>query len=189
MVGTVRLGPISNNLNVLAAKFPFETYQALDNISLLDPYVSKYVYTTVALWKHRPHNLEIMASSQSEADRAIDIANNFAARCFPLSGGLDGLINALFSQVARSGGCCVEWVPDPTLSYIDRAYLVPIKSIRWSLNQNRGTGFNATANGSTGRVKSCSNVLSCVDSPWLAVPTLFRPLSQQLSLALTTRLS
>ena len=131
-----QVGAYLNNLNVLAAKFPFETYQALDNISLLDPYVSKYVYTTVALG-NIGHNLEIMASSQSEADRAIDIANNFAARCFPLSGGLDGLINALFSQVARSGGCCVEWVPDPTLSYIDRAYLVPIKSIRWSLNQNR----------------------------------------------------
>lgn len=81
-----QVGAYLNNLNVLAAKFPFETYQALDNISLLDPYVSKYVYTTVALG-NIGHNLEIMASSQSEADKAIDIANNFAARCFPLSGG------------------------------------------------------------------------------------------------------
>jgi hypothetical protein len=133
--GASQVGAYLENLNVLAAKFPFETYQVIDNIALLDPYVSKYVHTTIALG-NVGHNLEIMASSQAEADRAIDLANNFAARCFPLSGGLDGLINALFSQVARSGGCCVEWVPDPTLSFVDRAYVVPIKSIRWGLNQN-----------------------------------------------------
>ncbi|MGC8602146.1 MAG: hypothetical protein ACP5VS_00490 [Desulfomonilaceae bacterium] len=130
--GASQVGAYLNNLNVLAARFPFETYQIVDNIALLDPYVSKYVHTTIALG-NVGHDLEIMASSQAEADLAIDIANNFAARCFPLSGGLDGLINALLSQVARSGGCCVEWVPDPTLSFVDRAYIVPMKSVRWSL--------------------------------------------------------
>ena len=134
--GASQVNTYLENLNVLAAKFPFETYQVIDNIALLDPYVSKYVHTTIALG-NVGHNLEISASSEAEADQAIDLANNFAARCFPLSGGLDGLINALFSQVARSGGCCVEWVPDPTLSFVDRAYIVPMKSIRWSLDADR----------------------------------------------------
>ena len=83
--GASQVNTYLENLNVLAAKFPFETYQVIDNIALLDPYVSKYVHTTIALG-NVGHNLEISASSEAEADQAIDLANNFAARCFPLSG-------------------------------------------------------------------------------------------------------
>ena len=47
--GASQVNTYLENLNVLAAKFPFETYQVIDNIALLDPYVSKYVHTTIAL--------------------------------------------------------------------------------------------------------------------------------------------
>ena len=118
------------DLYTLPAKFPFHVYELIENLMMLDPYMSKYHYTTVAL-ANQGHTLEIMAPSETRADRAIAMANDFAARCFPLSGGMDGLMNGLFSQVARSGGMCVEWVPDITLSTVRRAYLVPIKTLRF----------------------------------------------------------
>jgi hypothetical protein len=118
------------DLYTIPAKFPLHVYELIENLMMLDPYMSKYHYTTVAL-ANQGHNLEITAANEARADLAISVANDFAARCFPLSGGMDGLMNGLFSQVARSGGMCVEWVPDLSLSSVKRAYLVPIKTLRF----------------------------------------------------------
>jgi len=120
-------------LTTIAAKFPFEFYGVIDNLTLIDPYVSKYHQTTISLG-NLGHSLEIDAPSEAKADAAINIANDLAARCYPLSGGMDGLVNSLLSQVARAGGLCVEWVPDKSLTRIERAFVLPIKTLRWRYN-------------------------------------------------------
>lgn len=117
-------------LNIIAAKFPFELYEVMDNLVMHDPYVSKYHFTTLSLG-NTGHKLNINAPNEARAKEAIQCANDLAARCLPFGGGMDGLIGGLFSQTARAGGCCAEWVPDPSLSRIERAYLVPIKSLRF----------------------------------------------------------
>lgn len=123
-------GSFSSSLSTIAAKFPFEFYSVIDNLALIDPYVSKYIYSTIALG-NSGHTLEIDTTSESEADKIIMLANDLAARCYPFSGGMDGLVNGLLSQTARSGGLCVEWVPDNSLTRIERAYLVPLKTIKF----------------------------------------------------------
>ncbi len=98
-----------SGLSTIAAKFPFEFYNVIDNLTLIDPYVSKFHATTIALG-NLGHKLEIDTQSSTRAEAAIKAANDLAARCFPLSGGMDGLVNSLLSQVARAGGMCVEWI-------------------------------------------------------------------------------
>jgi hypothetical protein len=120
-------------LSVIAAKFPFEFYNVIDNLTMIDPYISKFHQTTINMG-NLGHTLELDTDSESKADAAIAVANDLAARCFPISGGMDGLVNAMLSQVARTGGMCVEWVPDKTLSRVERAFVIPIKTLRWRYN-------------------------------------------------------
>ncbi len=122
-----------SDLMTLAAKFPFQFYEIIDQLALLDPYISKYHHTTVSLG-NTGHKIQIQADNESKADEVIQVCNDFAARCFPLSGGMDGLVNGLFSQIARSGGVCVEWVPDLSLSRIEKGFIVPVKTIRFRYN-------------------------------------------------------
>jgi hypothetical protein len=133
--GSPNFSAFMAGMNQIAAKFPFEMYEMIDNMTLLDPYVSKYHHSTVSLG-NTGHALEINASSEARANEAIQIANDFAARCFPLSAGLDGLINSLFSQIARTGGLCVEWVPNPAMNMIEQAYLVPVKTLRFRYTES-----------------------------------------------------
>lgn len=122
--------------NSIEAKFPFEIYEVIDNLTFLDPYVNKFHTTTISMG-NTGHNLVLDATSQEQADQAIAVANQFAARAFPLGGGLDGLVNAMFSQIARSGGLCVEWVPDMRLTQIQRGFMIPMKTIRFIYNSKK----------------------------------------------------
>lgn len=120
----------------ISARVPFEIYEFIDNLVLIDPYVNKYHQSCIALG-NTGHNLILDTTSQERADQAIAVANQFAMRAFPFGGGLDGIVNAMFSQIARSGGLCVEWVPDLRLSRVERGYVIPMKTIRFVYNQKR----------------------------------------------------
>lgn len=123
-------GAFSASLSTIAAKFPFEFYTVIDNLSLIDPYVSKFVYSTIALG-NSGHTLEIDTTNEAQADKIIMLANDLAARCYPHAGGMDGLVNGLLSQVARAGGLCVEWVPDNAFTRVERAFIIPMKTIKF----------------------------------------------------------
>lgn len=147
-------GTFSASLSNIAAKFPYEFYTVIDNLSLIDPYISKYIYSTISLG-NTGHSLEIDTASESEADKIIQIANDLAARCYPFAGGMDGLVNGLLSQLARSGGLCVEWVPDNALTRVERAFIVPMPTIKFKydtkgnmiLCQDQGIIQNDSTNG------------------------------------------
>lgn len=116
--------------NQVEAKFPFEIYSLVDDLTLIDPYVNKFHATTISLG-NTGHNLLLNAPSEDRADAAIEVANQFAMRAFPLGGGMDGIVNGMFSQIARAGGLCIEWVPDMNLRRVSRGYLVPMKTLRF----------------------------------------------------------
>lgn len=124
-------------LYALPATFPFEVYEIIDNVAILDPYVSKYVHTTVSL-SNVTHKLYIKASDERRASEAIEVCNQFAARCFPLGGGLDGVVSGMFSQLARTGALCVEWTPDRAFTRIERVFLVPVKTLRFRYRNAQG---------------------------------------------------
>ena len=117
----------------IAAKFPFQIYQYLDDLFLVDPYMAKYHQTTIAL-ANTGHRLEITTDNENLANQAIAVANDLAARCYPLGGGMDGLVNGLLGQLSRAGGLCAEWVPNKKLTQVERAYIVPIKTLRFRRN-------------------------------------------------------
>jgi hypothetical protein len=130
------IGGYLQGLNIVESKIPFEIFDIVDRLVISDPYVNKYHHTTVALG-NSGHDLIVSAPSEQVAQVAIDEANRLADRCFPLAGGMPGLISGCFSQLARTTATCVEWVPDKTLSQIRRGYLVPIKSIRFIYDNNQ----------------------------------------------------
>ena len=68
-------GAFSASLSTIATKFPYEFYSVIDNLSLIDPYVSKYIYSTVSLG-NSGHNLEIDTTSEAEAAEIIQVAND-----------------------------------------------------------------------------------------------------------------
>jgi hypothetical protein len=124
-----------HDMNIVASKIPFQIFDIVDNLVLMDPYVNKYHHTTVALG-NSGHELTVFAESLNQAQKAIDEANRLADRCFPLSGGMSGLISGCFSQLARTAATCVEWVPVKSFSFIDQGFLVPIKTIRFTYGEN-----------------------------------------------------
>lgn len=129
-VGWQEINAMIRSVSTIAAKFPFQVYQYLDDLFLVDPYMAKYHQTTIALG-NTGHQIEIVTDNESKAKQAVVVANDLAARCYPLGGGMDGLTNGLLGQLARAGGLCVEWVPDKKLSQVERAYIVPIKTLRF----------------------------------------------------------
>ena len=129
-IGWQEINAMIRSVSVIAAKFPFQVYQYLDDLFLVDPYMAKYHQTTIALG-NTGHQIEIVTDNENKAKQAIVVANDLAARCYPLGGGMDGLTNGLLGQLARAGGLCCEWAPNKNLTQVERAFIVPIKTLRF----------------------------------------------------------
>jgi hypothetical protein len=114
----------------MAAKYPFEWLPLIDTLYKFEPNCRKHMLSTIALG-NPGHNLEIDTPNESRAREALILCNDLAARCFPRSSGADGLINGMLSQSARSGGMCCEWAPDAKITRVERAYLPPVRTIRF----------------------------------------------------------
>ena len=121
----------------IPATFPFQIYDIIDRVSVTDPYIAKYVHTTVSLC-NVTHKIYLTTDSERRANKALALANEFAARCYPFGGGMDGIVSGMLSQLARTGALCVEWAPDHAKTRIERGYLVPIKSLRFRYSDEAG---------------------------------------------------
>lgn len=148
-----------SDLIPLMATFPFQVYELIDNLVAIDPYIAKFHHTTVVLG-NTGHKLRIDAPNEALANEAIQEANNLAARCYPWAGGIDGLVNGLFSQVARSGGLCVEWVPSNDRRSIQQAFLVPVKTIRFRLGKDNSLVLCQDQTGMFGGGKQSTQMLT-----------------------------
>ena len=81
-----------NDYAWIAAKYPFEWLELIDRIYRFDPSLKKHLLTTICLG-NPGHDIEINASTEAQAQQALSLCNDLAARCFPLAGGMDGLSN------------------------------------------------------------------------------------------------
>jgi hypothetical protein len=123
----------------IPASFPFGLFDVINYVAVMDPYVSKFVATTVSLGMGSGHNLYIRAGSEARANEAIDCANAFAERVFPFGGGIEGIQCGLLKQLALTAACSVEWAPNRSITEISRGFLIPIKSLRFRYADNVGT--------------------------------------------------
>lgn len=123
--------------STIPADFPRFLYGIIDNMTVLDPYLADYVLNIVSLG-NPGHKLYVTAPNESRADQAIRECNELAARCYPFGGGMDGLINGMFHQLARTSATCVEWVPDRSFAAVQQAFIVPIKTLHFRYADDQG---------------------------------------------------
>jgi hypothetical protein len=120
-------------LRYISGKIPFEVFDIIDQMCLSDPYVARYHQSTVSL-AHTAHSLSIVAPGKKKAEMAIAVCNELAENCFYYGGGMNGLISACFSQLARTNATCVEAPPNKQFKAVDQLYPVPIKSLRFTFD-------------------------------------------------------
>ena len=68
-IGWQEINAMLRSVSAIAAKFPFQVYQYLDDLFLVDPYMAKYHQTTIALG-NTGHQIEIVAENENKAKAA-----------------------------------------------------------------------------------------------------------------------
>ena len=123
----------------IPARFPFQLFDIINYVAIMDPYVSKFVQTTVSLGMGSGHNLYLHADSEARANEAIDCCNAFAERVSPYGGGVEGVQCGLLKQLALTGACSAEWAPNKAITEIAGGFLVPIRTLRFRYADKQGT--------------------------------------------------
>jgi len=123
----------------LPRKWPIAIYEAIANLSLINPDIRQAVGHIVQLG-NTGHLLSVKGESDTVIEAAVQRIRDRADVMYPFGGGPDGLINGIFAQVARMGAISTEWVPTNNLSGIDKVFFVPVRDIRWVPRQD-GMGY------------------------------------------------
>ena len=122
------VGALTKEFNTVLPKYPVEYLTLIDTLSVINPDMSQAV-SNIVLLGNTGHMLSV---SGDDAEQAAKRINHQASRLYRRSAGIDGLINAQLSQIARSGALSVEWVPSRGLKDgIEKVIVVPTSSIRF----------------------------------------------------------
>ena len=115
-----------------AAEFmPFEVMDLLQQLSIIMPDMAQAV-DNIARLGNTGHRVEIFGSERA-ADDLNAALDDLAQRIYPHGCGMDGFVNDVLSQIARSGALSVEWVARRDLSGWEKIVLVPVRTIRFIL--------------------------------------------------------
>lgn len=123
-------------------KWPLLIYELMEDLTLNNPDLRQAVGHIVQLG-NTGHTLTIDTgdtSNDNAITAAVDRIQDVSEYIYPYVSGPDGLINALFSQIARMGATSSEWVPRTDLKGIEKVFQVPVKQIRW-VPQPDGMGY------------------------------------------------
>jgi len=121
---------------VLPKKWPMEIYDLLVNLSLQNPDLRQAVGHIIQLG-NTGHLISVNAEEDAKIEAAVARIEKMSNQIFPYSVGPDGLVNALFGQIARSGATSMEWVPNRQLDGVEKVFLVPVSEIRWVPKMDR----------------------------------------------------
>jgi hypothetical protein len=130
----------------LSPKYNFEWLDILDSLFLYDPNFAKVLHTHVTLG-NSGHEIVIDAPSKRQAELALQTCNDFAARCFPRGGGLDGIINTVLGQNCRTSGMAVEFVPSADIHRVEFACPIAVKTLRYRYGPNETLILGQLQNG------------------------------------------
>jgi hypothetical protein len=115
---------------VIPKRWPLIIYDLMNDLSLTNADLRQAVGHIVNLG-NTGHILGVEGETDQQIDAAIDRIETQSQVMFPYSGGSDGLVNAMFGQIARQGALSMEWVPQNDLKGIDKVFMVPVAEIRW----------------------------------------------------------
>ncbi|MBN2435593.1 MAG: hypothetical protein JXK07_10050 [Spirochaetes bacterium] len=124
---------------------PFELIDFFKLMATTNPDVSQAVQKIVAIG-NPGHSLE-MTGSDRACKSAVDELNRLARTAFDSNAGADWFINQQFWQIFVTGALSQETVPTTRLSGIEQVYQVPVKTIRFKLQNNRYVPFQQTWQG------------------------------------------
>lgn len=123
-------------LNIIQPDIPFTYLDSIEALTLVNPDMSQATANIVQLG-NTGHFIEIVSKGKRTAKSSVEILRDAAKRIYPLSAGVDGLVNVLLGQLARTGALSAEIVPAKRLADgIQEVVMVPANSIRWSRNKD-----------------------------------------------------
>lgn len=117
-------------------KFPVEIYELLGYLTMFNPDLRQACKHVVELG-NTGHLLTVKSETDAAIDAIVNRIETQAPTMYPFAAGVDGLVNALFSQIIRFGATSTEWVPNRKLDGVEQVFLVPVKQIRWIMRQDK----------------------------------------------------
>lgn len=122
---------LGTKLNAVKPSIPASYIGAIELLSIANPDVGQAVTNAITLG-NTGHFVEIETSGKRDSKIAADIVKNTAQRVYPLSAGVDGLVDALLGQLARTGAISAEIVfHENWRDGIKEVVLVPVKTVVW----------------------------------------------------------
>lgn len=122
------IGRLAGFYNFSTAPFNLEALQVLELLGMFNPDVSQALSVWVNLG-NTGHDVEVEARNPQAV---LDRLNGLAATCYPMGGGMDGLVNHFMRQIPLMGALSSEWVvADSIRDGLVDCVVVPVKSIRW----------------------------------------------------------
>lgn len=119
------------------ARFPLEYLGVMQNLSIANPDVSQMVDNIIQLG-NTGHKVIVKTKNEGQEQVILEELNSFGKTAFHRFGGLDGFVNSCLGQIARTGAVSAEWVVEENLNGLEKVVFVPVCSIRFVLDRERG---------------------------------------------------
>jgi hypothetical protein len=118
---------------VIPAPFDFSVFHIIERLWFSNPDLSQATLNLISI-ANTGHEVLIPGATDQRATRAIERLNLLAARLFPEGGGVDGLLNLHFTQLALWGALSSEAEVDFKKREVRRLIPVPVKQIRFTFD-------------------------------------------------------
>ncbi|MEJ5361112.1 MAG: hypothetical protein WHV26_03530 [Spirochaetota bacterium] len=125
----------NNDIGDVNPSYPIEFIDVLKKLALINPDVSQTIQK-ISMLGNCGHKVELEGGSRA-INAALQELNNLARNAFSHDAGLDGFINQQFRQICITGALCQETVIENQFTGVETVYQVPVKTIRFILNNNR----------------------------------------------------
>ena len=107
-----------------------EFIDLIEKLAVTTPNISQALSRTVLLG-NTGHKVTFEGLSKTQENKAQKEINFFAKDVFKMSAGIDGFVNKLIRQIAITGALSAEWVPNISLTGIEKVVTVPTRQIRF----------------------------------------------------------
>jgi len=127
-----QMGLFLQDLAGLNPVLPFDLVEWLTRVAPINPDLN-HATTNLINLANNGHQLVVEAASDSIVEKAHARLNDRAQNLYPMSAGIDGLINHYIEQIAVTGAISSEDVVSEKMDGVDRVVIVPTDRIRFKL--------------------------------------------------------